>query len=81
MIAEYIEAAIHQAVYQELPEGSIIGEIPNLPGVSAQGETLLDCRAHLLEVLEDWIFFHVSRQLPVPPIAGVEVPIKDNFDA
>jgi predicted RNase H-like HicB family nuclease len=74
MIADYVRVAIQQASYREIPEdGLIIGEITLLPGVTAKGHTLLDCRNELIEVLEDWIFYRISRRLPLPDIAGVSL--------
>lgn len=74
MIADYVRAAIQQANYREIPEeGLIVGEIAILPGVTARAHTLLDCRNELVEVLEDWIFYRISRRLPVPEIAGVSL--------
>jgi predicted RNase H-like HicB family nuclease len=74
MIAEYVRAAIQQANYREVPEeGLILGEIAMLPGVTARAHTLLECRSELVEVLEDWLFYRISRRLPVPDISGVSL--------
>jgi predicted RNase H-like HicB family nuclease len=78
MLSDYICAAMTRAQYQAKPEKDIIcGEIPGFEGVFAQAETLETCRHDLSEALEEWIFFRVSRRLPVPVIDGVRFPEKD----
>ncbi len=78
MLSDYVRAAMRQATYRVHPEnGCILGEIPGLVGVQAKGETLIDCRHDLMEVLEEWVWVRVSRNLPVPEIDGVHLPVKD----
>jgi predicted RNase H-like HicB family nuclease len=78
MLSKYIRAAMTRAQYQVLPENdAIYGEIPGFEGVSAQGDTLEDCRHDLTEALEEWIFFRASRRLPGPAIDGVQMPSRD----
>ncbi|MBU1707697.1 type II toxin-antitoxin system HicB family antitoxin [bacterium] len=78
MLTNYIRAAMHQARYEILPDdGTFYGDIPGLDGVYANKETLEACREELEEVLEEWILFRVSRQLPLPVIEGVELNIRE----
>ncbi len=49
-----------------------MGKIPGFEGVYSEGETLEACRDELEEVLEEWIFFRISRSLPVPELEGLE---------
>jgi predicted RNase H-like HicB family nuclease len=79
MLSEYLNAAMGQAQYRMIPEADCIyGEIPGFEGVSAKAHTLEDCRHDLAESLEEWIFFRVSRELPVPAINGIEIPMKNH---
>lgn len=79
-LSSYMNAALEQAVYHfNTEDGLIHGEIPELEGVKAKGKTVLECREHLSELLEDWIYFHVSRGIPVPVINGIEVPVRETF--
>jgi MPBQ/MSBQ methyltransferase len=55
----------------------LYGEIPVCNGVYANASTLEDCREQLEEVLEEWILFRVSRNLPLPVIDGIEITIKE----
>ncbi len=74
----YIRAAMRQAQYQEIPEtDTIYGEIPGFQGVTAQAENLEACQQQLVEALEEWIFFRISRKLPVPALDGIELPIQE----
>lgn len=78
MLANYIRAVMRQAIYKAGPDDeSIYGEIPGFDRVTATAETLEDCQAELVEALEEWIFFRVSRQLPIPVIDEIEFPINE----
>ena len=77
MLRDYMRAAMHRARYEILPdEGTFYGEIPGFDGVYSEGDTLEACRDELEEVLEEWIFFRVSRSLPVPELEGLELRIR-----
>jgi len=78
MLTNYIRAAMRQARYEILPDdGTFYGEIPGFDGVYANADTLEACREELEEVLEEWILFRVSRQLPLPVVEGIELTIKE----
>lgn len=51
----FTEAAMHEAKYKILGDGTFWGEIPACPGVWANEDTLEKCREVLREVLEEWI--------------------------
>lgn len=68
-----------KAHYELLGGGEgIYGEIPGFQGVYAQAHTLEDCREELASTLEDWLLFRISRQLPVPVLAGLDLAIKES---
>jgi predicted RNase H-like HicB family nuclease len=78
MLLDYINAAMRQAKYEILPDdGTFYGEIPLFDGIYANADTLEACREELAEVLEEWILFRVSRNLPLPTIDGIELSIKE----
>ena len=78
MLTNYIRAAMRQARYEILPDdGTFYGEIPGFNGVYANADTLEACREELEEVLEEWILFRVSRNLPLPVVGGIELAIKE----
>lgn len=74
MLTKYLDAAMHGARYETLEDGTgFYAEIPGLDGVYASAATLEGARDELLEVLEEWILFRVSRNLPIPAVDGLEV--------
>jgi predicted RNase H-like HicB family nuclease len=77
MINDYLHAAMRKATYEFLPNGKVYyGEIPGFDGVYATAENLEDCREELLSVLEDWILFSVSKNLPIPVLGDMSLEIK-----
>lgn len=77
MLRDYMRAAMHRARYEILPdEGTFYGEIPGFDGVYSEGATLEACRDELEEVLEEWIFFRISRGLVLPELEGIELRIR-----
>jgi predicted RNase H-like HicB family nuclease len=78
MLTNYIRAAMRQARYEILPDdGTFYGEISRFDGVYANATTLEACREELEEVLEEWILFRVSRNLPLPVVDGIALAIKE----
>ncbi len=78
MLSSYIKGAMRKAKYEILgDDGSFYGTIPGFDGVYANSATLEACREELAEVLEEWILFRVSRNLPLPVVDGIELTIKE----
>ena len=79
MLTTYLKAAMKKAKYEILQDDSTFyGEIPGFDGVYANADTLEVCRDELEEILEDWILFRVSRNLPLPQVDGMQLKIKDS---
>ncbi|MGI8884176.1 MAG: type II toxin-antitoxin system HicB family antitoxin [Pyrinomonadaceae bacterium] len=77
MLNKYIQKALHKAKYEILSDdNTFYGEIPEFQGVYANAATLEDCRDELAEVLEEWIFFRLSKNLPLPVIDGLQLSIQ-----
>ena len=77
MLNKYIEKALRQAKYEILSDdNSFYGEIPGFQGVYANAANLEDCRDQLAEVLEEWIFFRLSKNLPLPTVDGLQLLIQ-----
>jgi len=78
MLLRYIQSAMRNAKYEILKEdNSFYGEIPGFEGVYANAKNLETCREELEEVLEEWILFRISRNLPLPVVNGIELSIKE----
>ncbi len=73
LMADYIEAAMREARYEVLKDGTWYGEIPGLQGVWSDADTLEQSRKDLEEVLEEWIYLRLSRNLTIPPMGGVVI--------
>ena len=78
MLSRYILLAMKKARYEILEDDdTFYGEIPEFKGVYANSNTLEECREELEEVLEEWLFFRISRNLQVPEVDGIELKIKE----
>lgn len=78
MLTEYIRAAMKNAKYEILSDdNTFYGEIHGFDGVYANADTLEACRDELEEVLEEWIFFKISRNQPLPTVEGIALTIKE----
>ena len=59
-----------------LDDKSYYGEIPGFQGVCANAELPGNCRDELLEVLEQWIFYRLSKNLPLPTVDDLKLSIE-----
>ena len=76
-MTKYLRAAMRGAMYELLEEGGYYGSIPGFEGVWADAVSLEDCRDELEEVLEEWLLFRLSRQLPVPVLDGMDLVVRE----
>jgi predicted RNase H-like HicB family nuclease len=53
-------------------EGSFYGEVKELKGVWATGNTLEECRKSLRDVIEGWIFISIKKDLKIPILGKIE---------
>jgi predicted RNase H-like HicB family nuclease len=67
MLTDYINAAMKQAIYELLDDGTFYGEIPPCPGVLTNDTTLEGCREMLKDALESWLLvgFRLGHEIPV----------------
>jgi predicted RNase H-like HicB family nuclease len=72
VLSDFINAAMRQAGYEMLSDGSYYGEISGFQGVWANARSLDACRKVLQEVLENWIVLGVRL--------GHTLPIVDSLD-
>lgn len=77
MLTAYIAAAMRNAEYKILGDGSSYGEIPPLQGVWANEDTLEECRNELQSVLEGWIILGLQFGDPIPDVNGVSLITKE----
>ena len=72
MLDNYLHAAMQKAEYQIEEDDSVSGNIPGFENVAAQCDSLELCQQELMEALEEWVFFRISREIPLPSIDGIE---------
>lgn len=72
MLTNYIQAAMHQAHYELIEDGTFFATIPGLEGLWANAPTLEECRDELQSSLEDWLLLGLKL--------GHEMPIVDEID-
>lgn len=78
MLRKYLQAAMNKAHYEILDDdGSFVGTIAGFQGVYANAPTLEACRDEMEEVLEEWLFFRISRGLDVPEMDGLKLTIRE----
>lgn len=75
MIADYIQAALSAARYEQIDDrkNPYYGEVPVLKGVWASGRTLEQCRERLAEVVEGWLIVRLRKGLSIPRIGKARV--------
>lgn len=77
MLTAYINAAMHRAHYEILPDGEgYFGQIEGLQGIWANANTLEACREELREVLEEWILLALRMEHSIPAIDGIDLNVK-----
>jgi len=70
MFAEYLQAAMNHAVYEQIEDGTYFGEIPGFQGVWSNAATLEGARQELAEVLEEWILMGIADHAELPVVGG-----------
>jgi predicted RNase H-like HicB family nuclease len=73
VLSRYLEAALAEADYDKLEDGTFAGRIPPCPGVVAFGGTLEACRQDLRSTLEDWLLLGLKLGHPLPVLAGIDL--------
>ena len=73
MLTRYIRAAMDQATYELMEDGSFYGEISACRGVWSNADALEACQEALQESLEEWIALSLRLGHPLPVIGGIDV--------
>jgi predicted RNase H-like HicB family nuclease len=76
MLTDYIQAAMRQAEFKLLEDGTYFGEIPDCKGVWSNDESLKQCFIELQEVLEEWILLGLKQGHEIPVIDGHDLNLK-----
>lgn len=73
MLTRYIQAAMHEAIYELLEDGTFYGEIPACKGVWSNANSLEDCREDLQDSLEEWIILGLRLRHTLPVVKDIDV--------
>lgn len=76
MLTDYINAAMKQAIYELLEDGTYYGEIPPCAGVITNAETLEECSEMLQDALETWILYGLKFGDEIPVIDGIDLNVR-----
>ena len=80
LLAEYIETAMRNAVYEILEDdGSCFGTVPGFQGAWANADTVEECRKELAEVLEDWIVLGIEHGHEIPVLPSIALHPNRSF--
>jgi predicted RNase H-like HicB family nuclease len=84
ILSDYIGAAMEQATYERLDDGSYVGRIPPCPGVIAFGTTLRETERELQSTLEDWVWIGLKLSHALPVLGELDLnrePRRESVDA
>lgn len=62
-----------EAVYEELSDGSVAGEIPSCVGVLAFAASRAECEKELRSVLEGWVLLGLQLGHRLPVLRGIDI--------
>ena len=79
MLAEYLQAAMKHAVYEQIEDCTHFGSIPGFQGVYANEATPEAARRELLSVLEDWIMMGIADHEELPEVDGIALTYTHEF--
>ena len=73
VLSDYVAAALAEAVYDKLEDGTFPGHIPASQGVVAFGTSLRECEDELRSTLEDWILVGLRLKHRLPIVRGIDL--------
>ena len=76
MFAEYLQAAMRHAVYEQIEDGTYFGTVPEFPGAWANGISPEACAQELESVIEGWILLAIADHEEPPEFDGHKLVVK-----
>ncbi len=80
ILTEYVTAAMAEAIYDKLDDGSYSGKISSCIGIVAFGVTLAKCEEELRSTLEDWILLGLKLGHQLPTISGINLNKEPEYE-
>ncbi len=84
ILSDYLAAAMAEAIYEKLEDGTYAGRIPSCQGVVAFGASFRECEEELRSTLEDWTLVGLRLKHPLPILKGIDLnkePTREPVDA
>lgn len=84
VLTDYLAAALAEAAYDKLEDGTFSGRIPSCPGVIAFAPSLRECEDEVRSPLEDWVLVGLRLHHPLPIVGGIDLnkePAREPVDA
>ena len=72
-LADYLEAALACAEYEQDEDGLIVASVPGAVGCYSQGESHEEARTNLLDAIEGSVIFALQMGWEIPQIQGFEI--------
>lgn len=73
IVEDYIFTALRHAVRQDLEDDTVVGTIPQFPGLIAYGSDVHECGRELYRLLEGTIRVWLARNYTIPVIEGIDL--------
>jgi predicted RNase H-like HicB family nuclease len=73
ILSDYVDAALGEAEFDKLSDGTFAGRIPSCIGVIAFGGSLRECERELRSTLEDWILVGLKLGHQLPVVSGIDL--------
>jgi predicted RNase H-like HicB family nuclease len=73
ILSDYFSAAMSEAAFDKLDDGTFAGRIPTCQGVVAFGISLKECEEELRSTLEDWVLLGLRLKHPLPVLGGIDL--------
>ena len=67
--------ALVLAEYEVIDDGEYCATVPGLCGVIGTGKAIEECRANLIEAIEEWIALRLRLGLLIPSIGGRTIEV------
>ncbi len=84
LLSDYLAAAMAEALYEKIEDGTYAGRIPSCQGVVAFCTSLRKCEEELRSTLEDWTLVGLRLKHPLPILKGIDLtkkPTREPVDA
>ncbi|MGI8553041.1 MAG: type II toxin-antitoxin system HicB family antitoxin [Dehalococcoidia bacterium] len=76
IIEDYALAALKQAVFERLEDGTIAAILPDCAGIIAFGATPQACVSELLSRIEDWATAWLDEGQPLPVYENIDLNLE-----